>query len=681
MVTESTLFDDRVVETFKVCQQRNDSPVIWRMEISKCVREAGLGFPSPELGQILVSNLCFSNNNPSLWKFVEQAVSSGLVSPLHVLALLTSRVVPRRWTEPEAYRLYLELLSQYLFTPTLVEVDSCKKKNVKELLTNWKTRNLDGRSKVLWRFLPFVVIWAIWLERNARKFEGKEKSRSSAILKSVDDALEFSLVYGVPVLELGQAMVLFLFTLIVGLLDSTLNDWGLQVSSFEKLCGTFGSGDQEDMDINYKGNSNGHRNEHREELRRANPFTAMDVLGKLTESKKAMVLIRLVHLNMPEKFNGLLQRLQFVEANKLVSSNLKAAHHLLARLSSNVTRALGLEYQLNKRQLIGMLINIGSFSSASSCNFGAGRAACWIPFDIYMETSMDGKHIPASSAVDVLTELTKTLQVINQASWQETFQALWISALRLVQRGREPLEGPIPHIDARLCILLSITPLAIVHIVENEEDYVSGKIGAGSESKMGEMISSSQKNGLISSLQALGQFSGLLYPPASLVVTANNAAAKAANFVANLKNGNDGFNRSSRSDTYLKAGGNMLHLIVEACIARKLIDTSVYSWPGYVSASVTSPSDPSLIQGSAWSTFMEGAKLAGPLKNSLMSTPGPSLVEIEKLYHIALNGREEDRSAAAKVLCGASLSRGWNIQVHMHLVLFPDELVLELWFE
>lgn len=40
-----------------------------------------------------------------------------------------------------------------------------------------------------------------------------------------------------------------------------------------------------------------------------------------------------------------------------------------------------------------------------------------------------------------------------------------------------------------------------------------------------------------------------------------------------------------------------------------------------------------------------------------------SLAEIEKIYHIALNGSQGERVAAAKILCGASLSRGWNIQV------------------
>lgn len=40
-----------------------------------------------------------------------------------------------------------------------------------------------------------------------------------------------------------------------------------------------------------------------------------------------------------------------------------------------------------------------------------------------------------------------------------------------------------------------------------------------------------------------------------------------------------------------------------------------------------------------------------------------SLMELQRLYHFAINGLEEEKSAAAKILCGASLTRGWNIQV------------------
>lgn len=65
----------------------------------------------------------------------------------------------------------------------------------------------------------------------------------------------------------------------------------------------------------------------------------------------------------------------------------------------------------------------------------------------------------------------------------------------------------------------------------------------------------------------------------------------------------------------------MRHLIVEACIARELIDTSAYFWPGYVSASMISPSNTSPVQKSPWSTFMEGAPLRESLIDSLIMTP------------------------------------------------------------
>ncbi|GMN73393.1 hypothetical protein TIFTF001_056091 [Ficus carica] len=33
------------------------------------------------------------------------------------------------------------------------------------------------------------------------------------------------------------------------------------------------------------------------------------------------------------------------------------------------------------------------------------------------------------------------------------------------------------------------------------------------------------------------------------------------------------------------------------------------------------------------------------------------------MYQIALHGSEEEKTAAAKILCGASLRSGWNIQI------------------
>lgn len=620
MGSESSDFEQRVLGTVKSSQERRDPPLIWAMEVSKCIQEKGLGIPNPELGHVLVSNLCFTNNNPTLWKFVEQGICSRLLSPLHVLALLTSRVIPHRQSQPEAYRLYLELLSRYAFSFPSIGTDMCKEE----------------------------------------------------IVKSVDDALQLSQKFGIRVSEVGHAVVLFLFRAIISLIDCTLEDWGLQSSSMDKQCSTYGNGGHQDMDIDAMGNSNDKRHEHRENLRRMNAFMALEVVERLIGNKKAMVLLRLVHLNMPAKFNGLLQRLQFLEANKSTSSNIKSASYLLVRLTANVQRALRWEYKLSKHQIVGVLIDIGSCSLSSSHNFGAGQAACWLAFDMYMENAMDGRHLPAKSAVDILAELTKSLQVVNQASWQETFLALWISALRLMQRERDPMEGPVPHLDARLCALLSITPLTIVRVVEEDGEMSSvrssggpGNVVTGYNHGMEGNEYSSRRRGLIAALQILGQFSGLLVPPASVVAAANSAAARAATFISSFKNGNDSFKGVNHGDTSVKAVGNMRHLIVEACIARKLIDTSAYFWPGYVAVSATSLTDSSLVQVSPWSTFMEGSQLTDALKNALIATPASSLMELQRLYHFAINGSEEEQAAAAKILCGASLTHGWNIEEHV----------------
>ncbi|KAG1338909.1 mediator of RNA polymerase II transcription subunit 33A-like [Cocos nucifera] len=225
----------------------------------------------------------------------------------------------------------------------------------------------------------------------------------------------------------------------------------------------------------------------------------------------------------------------------------------------------------------------------------------------------------------------------------------------------------MPHLDARLCMLLSIVPLAIVPLVKEEYEKTSlinnGITTSCVKGTEGNNFAS-RKHGLMSSLQVLGQFSGLLSPPPSVVNAANSAASKAATVISNLKTGSGNLGVPNRNDSSVKAVGNMLHLIVEACIARNLIDTSAYFWPGYVVPSTPSK-DSLLVQESPWSTFMDGAPLNSLLKNALMASPATSVVELEKLYHIALNGSEEEKSAAAKILCGASLIRGWNIQEHV----------------
>ncbi|KAL2509777.1 Mediator of RNA polymerase II transcription subunit 33A [Forsythia ovata] len=435
--------------------------------------------------------------------------------------------------------------------------------------------------------------------------------------------------------------------------------------------------DTKKMDIDFIGNQVHKTNEFHEQIRRTNSFMCLEVLTKLTDNKRAVDLLRLVHLNMPEKFNGLLRKMEFLEARSL-SPNLKTLSQLLSKLSTNIHGALVLECQLSKHQLIGALMDNGSCKLASPRHSVAGRFNCWVAFDICMEDAMDGKQFPVTSAIDILKETISTLQVFNGASWQETFLALWLSALRLVQRERDPLEGPIPQLEARLCILLSIVPLAIARVFEDnstlncsslQEGMVPMHLKPGYERGKSGLGLTSRRQGLISSLQVVGQYHTLLCPPASVVDASNNAAAKAKSFISRAKNVKDGIDVGDYGEAFVKEGGDLRHLIVEACIARNLIDASVYFWPGYVPASV-SVSHSSPFQRSPWSAFMDGAPLTDDLVTALITSPASSLAEIEKLYHIALSGKEDEKLASAKILCGSSLSRGWNIQEHViHYVL------------
>lgn len=118
------------------------------------------------------------------------------------------------------------------------------------------------------------------------------------IVKDVDDALRLSQIYEVRIRDLGHAWVLFFFSIVVCLIDSTLNDWELLSTSLDRPTLEFGGADDHNMEIDSKESHNCERNENRKQLQRMNSLMAVEVLGKLTESRKAMVLLRLVRLNM-----------------------------------------------------------------------------------------------------------------------------------------------------------------------------------------------------------------------------------------------------------------------------------------------------------------------------------------------------------------------------------------------
>ncbi|CAH2057596.1 unnamed protein product [Thlaspi arvense] len=259
---------------------------------------------------------------------------------------------------------------------------------------------------------------------------------------------------------------------------------------------------------------------------------------------------------------------------------------------------------------------------------------------------------------------TKSLAAANSTTWHDAFLALWLAALRLVQRERDPIEGPVPRTDTFLCVLLSVTPLAVANIIEEEESQWIDQ-SASSPSHQWKDKKGKCRQGLVNSLQQLGDYESLLTPPLSVQSVANQAAAKAVAFISGISNGSGSYESTSMDESASACSGNMRHLVVEACISRNLLDTSAYLWPGFVIRGTNQV--PQGIAGniSCWSLVMKGSSLTPSLTNSLITTPASSLAEIEKMYEVATTGSEDEKIAAASILCGASLFRGWSIQEHV----------------
>lgn len=69
----------------------------------------------------------------------------------------------------------------------------------------------------------------------------------------------------------------------------------------------------------------------------------------------------------------------------------------------NIQKVINTRYQLDRRRLLGVLVSTQPCSSAACSIFGAGKGSCWIPFDMFMENAMDGRHLHAISSIETLT--------------------------------------------------------------------------------------------------------------------------------------------------------------------------------------------------------------------------------------------------------------------------------------
>ncbi|KAG0480467.1 hypothetical protein HPP92_011325 [Vanilla planifolia] len=297
--------------------------------------------------------------------------------------------------------------------------------------------------------------------------------------------------------------------------------------------------------------------------------------------------------------------------------------------------------------------------SCGQCH--GANSSIWIPIDLYLEDCIDGA-VAATNAIEILSGLVKILQAVNGTTWHDAFLGLWMASLRLVQRERDPHEGPVPRLDSRLCILLSITTLAVANIIEEEEAKLVNEVEQSNQSQ--EKRGGKRRKDLLSCLQILGDYESLLVPPPSVISAANQAATKAMIFVSGLPIGSGYLESTNINCNSINCSGNLWHLIIEACISRKLVDTSAYFWPGYAGEKMKPIPHTVPGQVPGWSALMKGAPLTPPLLTALSRSSASSLAELEKIYEVAINGSDDDKVSAASILCSASLIRGWNIQNH-----------------
>lgn len=167
----------RVLEVLKVSEERGDPPLVRAIEAGRCI--GANGGPSTELGQVLVSLLCFRNNTPSLWKLLDQAINIGLLSPLHILALLTSRWGRRTSDACKIYLEFLVIFVQYLgwfriavFSRRLTGFTwSC----LVDTACRYRSRNL-----VIWERSTFLLFYFCFTLRLAVKIWSKKRKSWNA---------------------------------------------------------------------------------------------------------------------------------------------------------------------------------------------------------------------------------------------------------------------------------------------------------------------------------------------------------------------------------------------------------------------------------------------------------------------------------------------------------------------
>ncbi|CAF2377666.1 unnamed protein product [Brassica napus] len=375
---------ESVTSLIRSAQEKNVDPLQWALELRLTLSAAGISLPSPDLAHLLVSHIFWENHTPLSWKLLEKAITVTIVPPLLVLALLSHRVIPNRKHHPAAYRLYLELLKRHAFS-----------------------------------LMPLI--------------RGSGYHRT---MNSIDDILHLSEIFGLPNHEPGSILLAFVFSIVWQLVDASLDDEGLL-----ELTSNKSSNWPHDMEIDGLLK----RNDNHGLLEKANTEMAITLIQFLLQNEVTSRILHLASQNMPTHWEDFSQRFRVLTTKSLLVRNSKHINpEALTYLASHTSKFLERESKTIPRGEFHALLSSGSILALTSQHHGTSGSALWLPIDLFFEDIMDGTQAAAASAVENLTGLVKALQAVNSTTWHDAFLALWLAALRLVQRERDPIEGPVP---------------------------------------------------------------------------------------------------------------------------------------------------------------------------------------------------------------------------------------------
>lgn len=80
-----------VIELTKLAQYRSTDPLTWAVQLSSTLSSAGVSLPSIQAAKLIVDYICWENNVPITWKFLDMSLTMKILPPMLLLALLSVR--------------------------------------------------------------------------------------------------------------------------------------------------------------------------------------------------------------------------------------------------------------------------------------------------------------------------------------------------------------------------------------------------------------------------------------------------------------------------------------------------------------------------------------------------------------------------------------------------------------